>query len=208
MEHSIEIILALLMGVGLSAACGFRIFVPLLIVALSARCGLMSLGDDFSWLSSNLAIIMLSVATVSEIVGYYVPVFNHFLDVIGAPCAVIAGTILTASFIGDISPYIQWPLAAIAGGGAAGVIHSSNAVVRAMISPVSAVDLGATNGVATTLETATATGLPILSLIAPYLIGIVAFLMVAIAIIICVKCFPLLKKIFRRRSPSQPADLA
>ncbi|MBO4544966.1 MAG: DUF4126 domain-containing protein, partial [Verrucomicrobia bacterium] len=34
-----EILLSVIMGLGLSAACGFRVFVPMLLISLAERSG-------------------------------------------------------------------------------------------------------------------------------------------------------------------------
>ena len=39
--------LSLLLGIGLSAACGFRVFVPLLIMSLASQNGPLALAPGF-----------------------------------------------------------------------------------------------------------------------------------------------------------------
>jgi hypothetical protein len=126
-----ETALSILVGVGLSAACGFRVFVPLLVVNLAARAGHLRLALGFDWMSSDAALIAFSVATVLEIAGYYIPWMDHLLDTLATPAAVVAGTIVTASLVTDVSPFLRWTLAAIAGGGAAGAVQVSTVVTRA-----------------------------------------------------------------------------
>ena len=87
-----ETVLSLLVGIGLSAACGFRVFVPLLMVSISAMSGHLVLAPGFEWLGSLPALIAFSVATCLEIAGYYVPWVDHLLDSVSTPAAVVAGT--------------------------------------------------------------------------------------------------------------------
>jgi hypothetical protein len=126
-----ENVLSLLIGIGLSAACGFRVFVPLLVVSIAAHTGHLKLASGFAWLGSDAALITFAVATVLEITAYYVPWLDNLLDTIASPAAVIAGTIVTASLVTDMSPFLKWTLAVIAGGGVAGLIQGTTAVTRA-----------------------------------------------------------------------------
>ncbi|HAM73320.1 MAG TPA: DUF4126 domain-containing protein [Verrucomicrobiales bacterium] len=126
-----ETILALCIGLGLSAACGFRIFVPMLGLSLAAHTGHVSLASDFRWLGSDVALTALGVATALEIGAYYVPWLDHFLDTLATPASVVAGTMVTASVMTDMSPFLRWTLAVIAGGGVAAAVQTTTVVTRA-----------------------------------------------------------------------------
>ena len=89
----IEQILSVCLGVGLGAACGFRVFVPLLLINLAARTGYLTLSGNFEWLAGNPALITLLVASLLEVIAYYVPWLDNVLDVIAGPAAAIAGTV-------------------------------------------------------------------------------------------------------------------
>ena len=67
-------------------------------------------------MGSTYATIAFASATVLEIIGYYVPWFDHVLDTIATPAAVVAGTVTTAAVVTDISPFLKWTMALIAGG--------------------------------------------------------------------------------------------
>lgn len=131
-----EIMAGLLLGVGLSAACGFRVFVPLLAVSVAGLTGWLPLGDSFRWLATWPALTVLGVATVAEVLAYHIPWLDHALDVIAAPLAVVAGTLLTAAQLADLDPLAKWALALIAGGGAAGAVQGSTTVLRAVSTAV------------------------------------------------------------------------
>ena len=126
-----QIVLAVFVGIGLSAACGFRIFVPLLIASIASRAGAVSLGPGFEWIASNPAIITFGIATVLEIAAYYVPWLDNLLDTIATPAATVAGVLVTAAFISDMSPLLRWAIAVIAGGGVALTVQSMTVAVRA-----------------------------------------------------------------------------
>lgn len=125
-------VLNVALGLGLAAACGFRVFVPLLVLNLASRAGYLELGSGFDWLGSSPALVIFAVATVLEIVAYYVPWLDHALDVIATPAAIVAGIIVTASVITGMEPWLKWTLALIAGGGLAGSIQVLSAGTRGM----------------------------------------------------------------------------
>ncbi|HEX9732166.1 MAG TPA: DUF4126 domain-containing protein [Thermoanaerobaculia bacterium] len=125
-----ELLMGLITGLGLSAACGFRIFVPLLIMNLAHHAEWLPLSGGFEWIGSTPALIVFASATVLEIGAYYIPFVDNLLDAAAAPTAVVAGTLVTASQIGDANPVLTWSLAAIVGGGAAGLVQGLTTVVR------------------------------------------------------------------------------
>jgi hypothetical protein len=129
-----ELVLSLALGVGLSAACGFRIFVPFLVMSAAARGGFVVLAPGFEWLGGYPALLTFAVATVLEIIAYYVPWVDNALDTLMTPAAVIAGTVVTASVVTDVDPWLQWTLAVIAGGGAAGLVQASTMALRGVTS--------------------------------------------------------------------------
>ena len=51
--------LSIVLGVGLAAATGFRVFLPLLIVSGAAYTGHLPLADSFAWLGTPSALTML-----------------------------------------------------------------------------------------------------------------------------------------------------
>src|SRR5262245_64569506 len=103
-----ESFLSFLVGVGLSAACGFRVFVPLLVVSIAAQTGHVHLASGFDWMGSTAALIAFATATALEIAAYYIPWVDNLLDMVASPAAVVAGTIVTASLAADMSPFLKW----------------------------------------------------------------------------------------------------
>jgi hypothetical protein len=126
-----ETILGIAVGVGLSAACGFRVFVPLLIMNLATLSGQFHLSPEFAWIGTPYATFAFITATITEILGYYIPWFDHMLDIVATPAAIIAGTVVTASMVTDMSPFLKWTLALIAGGGIAGLVQGTTVAFRA-----------------------------------------------------------------------------
>ena len=146
----LEIILSLSLGLGLAAACGFRIFIPPLMMGVGNRFDLYELEGSFIWVGEDWAIAVFAIATLLEIGGYYVPWIDNLLDTVATPAAVIGGIFVTsASLEGDVDPSIQWILATIAGGSTAGVIQLGTVATRAVSTGVTG---GLANPVVSTLE--------------------------------------------------------
>ena len=192
-----ETLLSICLGIGLSAACGFRVFVPLLFMNVASLTGHLTLAHGFEWLGSYPALVTFSVATVVEVAGYYIPWVDHLLDTMATPAAVIAGTIVTASVATDMSPFLKWTLAVIAGGGAAGLVQGGTVLTRGASTATTG---GLANPIVSTLELAGAVVTSILAIVAPVL---------AVALFIGL-VFIVVRKLRRkaRSSPSLPMKAA
>lgn len=127
------ILLSLCVGIGLSAACGFRVFLPLFALGLANRFGDLPLHESFQWIGSTPALLALGTATVCEILGYFIPYVDHLLDTMASPMAILAGIIATAAVLSnDTNPWLQWSLAVIAGGGVAAATQTSTVLLRGL----------------------------------------------------------------------------
>src|SRR5437868_6443249 len=129
---NMDTLLAVCVGLGLAAACGFRVFVPMLVMSIAVHAGHLHVTPSMDWIGSTPALIALGLATALEIGGYYIPWLDHFLDTVATPAAVVAGTIVTASMVTDVSPFLRWTLAVIAGGGLAGAVQGTTVLARAV----------------------------------------------------------------------------
>ncbi len=176
-----EVVPSVLIGIALSATCGFRVFVPLLAVNIGFRAKnadgepLIDLAPGFDWLTSDIAMIIFLVAAIFEIGGYYIPWIDNLLDTIASPAAIVAGTLITASFITGMEPWLQWLLGLIAGGGAAGAVQAATVVTRAS-STITTGGLG--NPIVASVETSGAfLGSALSILAAPFAIGVFVLLL-------------------------------
>lgn len=125
-----ETMLSIFLGVGLAAACGFRIFVPFLVMSIAALTGQLSLSPEFEWIATYPALAAFSIATLFEVAAYYIPWVDNLLDAIAVPAATVAGTIVMASAVSDMSPFLQWAVAIIVGGGVAGTVQDFTSITR------------------------------------------------------------------------------
>jgi hypothetical protein len=162
-------IISLLAGIGLAAATGFRVFVPLLGVGLAGRAGLLPLTTGFEWLASPVALLALGIATVVEVGAYFVPWLDNALDTVATPAAVGAGTIVALSVVGDSSPFLAWVLAILAGGSTAGLVQAGTVGARATSSLTTG---GVANPALSSGELLVSLGLTVLSLLLPVIAGL------------------------------------
>ena len=170
----IETIIGLCIGIGLSAACGFRVFVPLFVMSIASLTGWFEPMKGFEWLAMPAVCIGLAVATLCEVAAYYIPWVDNALDTIATPASMIAGTLATmAVSSGEMSQFASWAAAIIVGGGTAGVVQMNTVAARA-------VSTGTTGGIANPLlstgELISAIVLSVLSFIVPVLVVIVVIL--------------------------------
>ena len=129
----VQTLLSLSLGLGLAAACGFRVFIPPLMMGVGSRLDLYKLEGSFVWVDDTWAIAIFAVATLLEIGGYFIPWIDNLLDAVATPAAIIGGIFVTsASLEGELDPSAQWTLSAIAGGSVSGVIQLGTVATRAI----------------------------------------------------------------------------
>ncbi len=173
------------MGIGLAAASGFRVFLPPFLLSIAVRADSVDVNltdTPFEYFDSNIAIILLGVATIVEFSAYYVPWVDNLLDSIATPAAAIAGTSMTALVLeGNTDPVIQWSLAIIGGGGVTTAIQGTTVVTRGISTALTG---GIANPVVSTVEN-----------IASILLAIIAvFLPVLALIIVAIMMYMIIKK--------------
>lgn len=169
MDQIPHILLGLVIGVSLAAACGFRVFVPMLVMSLAAKAGMLDLSPGWDWIVSWPAIVAFAVATGVEIAGYYVPWIDNLLDSISSPAAVVAGTVAVAACVSDMHPLLAWSAGVIAGGGMAAVVKATTVLTRAAVTTTT---VGLGNFIWSTVELFVSLALSVLAVVVPIIAGI------------------------------------
>ncbi len=173
----IKTIMSIILAVGLAAACGFRVFLPLFAVSLMSYFGIGTFGlaEQFEWMGSIPAMTAFGGASLLELAAYYIPYIDNLLDTIAVPLAAVAGALISMSTMMDLDPLAQWSIALIAGGGLAGLIKGTGAATRAASTATTG---GLANPVVSTVETGASIGMVALSVFVPVmaLIAIVVIL--------------------------------
>jgi hypothetical protein len=154
---------------GLSASAGLNAYVPLLVVALTARfTDWITLSQPWDALTSWWVIGTLIVLGAVEFFADKIPVINHINDVIQTVIRPVAGAILfaaSAQVVTDISPV----LSVIAGLLIAGGVHTVKTV--AVRPAVTATTGGAGNVPVSLAEDVVALIISILAVVVPVVIA-------------------------------------
>jgi ABC-type glycerol-3-phosphate transport system permease component len=193
---TMDMIIGTCVGIALAACCGFRVFVPLLVMSIAAQNGYVNLGDSFEWMGSPLATFVFGAATVAEVVGYYIPWFDNLLDTIATPAAAIAGTLVAAAMMSDIDPTLKWAMAIIAGGGLATGVQTLTVGTRAVSTATTG---GVGNPVVATVEGVSSFVVSIL---------VVTVQIVGVIIVVSLVAWLIARSIRRRKLRAAPADPA
>ncbi|TMF88801.1 MAG: DUF4126 domain-containing protein [Chloroflexi bacterium] len=126
-------LMALPAAFGLAGASGLNATLPLLIVSLLARLGLIHLAPPFDALSSDIAFWGLLVLAVVEFAVDKVPALDSVGHAVMLPVSAAAGAILFASQTGTISSMdsgLAVIVSLLAGGAISGTVHVTRAAVR------------------------------------------------------------------------------
>ena len=191
---SLDTLLSVMVGIGLSAACGFRVFVPLLVMSIASLSGHLTLSPGFQWIATYPALLAFALATILEIAGYYIPWVDHILDVVAAPAAIVAGIVATASTVTGMSPFLRWALAIIAGGGLAGTVQVFTSITRLASSAATA---GLGNPAVSTVEVGGSVALSVAAIAMP----VVALAVAATSLVLLHR---LRRKLIKKRPAGPP----
>lgn len=177
-----ELLVSICMGIGLAAACGLRVFLPLVALALGTKLGIVSPGAGWEWIGSTAAVVGLSVAAAVEIAGYSIPWVDHALDALATPMAVVAGAfaaLATMGVVSDLPPMVSHGAALLTGGAAAGAVQATSVAARAASTMTTG---GVLNPLVSMVENALGAVLSFLAVVLPVLAGL-ALLAVALVLV-------------------------
>ena len=180
--NEFDVIIALCTGLGLAAASGFRVFLPPFLLSIAVRADAVNVNlmdTPFEYFDSDVAVILLGVATVAEFAAYYVPWVDNLLDTIASPAAIIAGAGMTAIVLEGTDPVIQWSLAIIAGGGVTAAVQGATVITRGVSTAVTA---GIGNPVVSTGENVASLILSILAIVLAPLAAVLVVILLAMIV--------------------------
>lgn len=186
-----------MVGVGLSASCGFRVFVPGLFMSFAVRAGALQLSDGWEWIGSWPAMIMFGIATLVEVGGYFIPWFDNLLDAMATPAAVVAGILATEACVSRTDPVLAWAFAIIAGGGAAAIVQSGTVLARGASTATTG---GAGNFLVAGAELFSSVMMSILAIVVPAIACFLFLMFAALTTWLFVR--------WRRRKQATPASAA
>jgi hypothetical protein len=154
---------------GLSASAGLNAYIPLLLVGLLARyTHTITLSPPWDTLTDPWVLLVLAVLLLVEILADKIPAVNHANDAIQTLIRPVAGAIVfaaSAHVISDVHPVVSM----ICGLFVAGAVHGAKAL--AIRPAVTATTGGAANPIVSALEDVVATGLSIIAILLPVVLG-------------------------------------
>jgi len=112
----LDLYLKILIGLGLSAASGFRLFVPFAILSIFSISGIYNTTSTPYIFSSDLFLVIFIILSVSEVVLFYNPWIDNMLDLISTPASIFSGIILTYFVLYDTEIYLRLLISVILGG--------------------------------------------------------------------------------------------
>jgi Domain of unknown function (DUF4126) len=167
-----EIFISIVLGICLSAASGFRIFVPFLVLSIAVFFGWINLGNGL-WIGSSASLITFGLGATLEIVGYYNPWIDNMLDLLSTPLSIIAGMFLMSLVLDDLNFFLRWIFIIVFGGGAALYVQILSVKVRGLSSYFSS---GNGNRIVTTIENISAIVISLSAILSPVAALIISLL--------------------------------
>lgn len=155
---------------GLSASAGLNAYLPLLIVAVSARLNAFTLNEPFDVMRSWWVIGVLSVLTLIEFFVDKIPAVDTVNDIINTVIRPAAGAVLfaaSANIITDVSPVLSVILGLLVAGG----VHAAKTAFRPAVTATTA---GMGNPVVSTIEDIIAAVTSLLAILIPWMVLLVA----------------------------------
>ena len=174
---AVELVVGVCAGVSLSAACGFRVFLPLLVVSIASHFFGFRVNADFEWIGSWVSIVALTTATIVEVAAYYLPCADNLLDVVNVPLAFVAGAVVMGGVLPDVHPYLKWSIAGLLGGSVAGVTQLATTIIRGASTATTA---GTGNSVASSFENVCVTIFSIGAILIPLLAIVIVMIFLCI----------------------------
>lgn len=165
---------------GLGAAAGLNATLPLLVVGLLGRIGLLTLGAPFDALQSDVALIGLLLLAALEFFADKVDGLDVALHTTIQPIlAVCAGAIVAGAMSGaiqSVDPGVTILVGLLTGGATAGIVHGARAILRpaTKVALVPAAPVSLVEDVSSVALAGTAVLAPVLVPVA--IVGLVGFM--------------------------------
>lgn len=128
------VLLSLFLGTTLAAAAGLRAFLPLFLLGVLERAQVLSpyfsLGDNFQWLTSDLAILTLGIATVVEVTADKFPALDSALDGLMTFVRPVAGGLSVFAVVSAQDPTLAFVASFVLAGAATLPVHLGKGALR------------------------------------------------------------------------------
>jgi len=162
----VDPVTAVITGLGLAGAAGLNAYVPLLVVGLLGRLGVLHLSAPYDSLTDTPVLVVLGVLFAIEFLADKVPGVDSVNDVVQTVVRPAAGAVLMAGSLGigtDLPPWVG----VVAGIITAGGIHATKAAARPVVNVSTA---GVGGPVVSLAEDAVSLAASLLAVLAPLLL--------------------------------------
>jgi len=166
-----DLLLGVFSAFGLSASAGLNAYIPLLVVGVIGHYfpDTLTLNQPWDLIANPWILILLGVLVIIEMLADKVPAVNHINDLIQTIIRPAAGAIAfaaSAKVVTDINPVFALACGLLV----AGSVHAvKSAAVRPMVTATTG---GAGNIPVSIAEDVAATGVSILALVLPIIMGV------------------------------------
>lgn len=165
---------------GLSASAGLNAYIPLLVIGvIDHYTDLITLKAPWNTLSNPWILILLGILLIIEMLADKIPAVNHINDAIQTVVRPVAGAVVfaaSANVITEIHPVLALALGLFVAGG----VHATKSVV---VRPaVTAATGGTANVPVSVAEDVAATGVSILAILVPVVVGVLLIVTAAFII--------------------------
>jgi len=177
-----ETLLGVFSAFGLSASAGLNAYIPLLVVGVIAHYfpNTLKLSQPWDLIANPWILILLGILVIIETLADKIPAVNHINDLIQTVVRPAAGAIVfaaSAQVITDVHPVIALACGLLV----AGSVH---VVKSAAVRPVVTATTGGAGNIPVSIaEDVAATGVSLLALFVPVIIGFLFVLFIAILIL-------------------------
>lgn len=124
---------ALLTGLGLSGSAGLNAYLPLFIMGVMQRLGLMDLAEPYDNVGHPVVIGVLLVLLLIEMTADKVPAVDSLNDFVNTGIRPLAGSVLftaSTSSVESADPTMLTIMSILTGGLSAGSVHAVKAFIR------------------------------------------------------------------------------
>jgi hypothetical protein len=162
----VDPVTAVITGLGLAGAAGLNAYVPLLVVGLLGRAGVLHLTAPYDSLTDTPVLAVLGVLFAIEFLADKVPGVDSVNDVVQTVVRPAAGAVLMAGSLGIGTSLPPW-VGVVAGIVTAGGIHATKAAARPVVNVSTA---GVGGPVVSLIEDAVSLAASLLAVLAPILL--------------------------------------
>lgn len=128
---NLDMITPVFLGISLSAACGLRALIPVLVFGVAVAAGHISPSSGFAWIGSSAALAAFAALAGAELFASFTEKAGRLFDLAATPIAMLVGSLLAMAAFRDVDVLVGTLVPLIIGVGIAGPSQSLVGLMRA-----------------------------------------------------------------------------